>query len=121
GAPGCATEGGSSPSSSCGGNAKKRKSQDRGMGIRRPSRMRGGLLLCFWAGRSLREERVPMAYPVPSHGSPCDVLRRFPMACRGCGRQVVYYECSDGSRVLFDPPDRGKHVCLGPPRPSRIN
>jgi hypothetical protein len=62
-----------------------------------------------------------MAYPVPSHGSPCDVLRCFPMTCRGCGRQVVYYECSDGSRVLFDPPDRGKHICLGPPRPSRIN
>ena len=62
-----------------------------------------------------------MAYSVPSHGSPCGVLHCFPMTCRGCGQRVVYYECSDGSRVLLDPPNRGKHICLGRPRASRIN
>ena len=62
-----------------------------------------------------------MAYPVPSHGPDCDVLHSHRTTCRGCRQQVVYYECAQGSRVFFDPPDRGKHICLGPARPSRIN
>src|SRR2546423_7492090 len=67
-----------------------------------------------------------MAYPVPSHGPLCDVERCFPMVCKYCGRDVIYYECSNGSRVFFDPWARGggKHVC-GPTTknngPSRID
>lgn len=62
-----------------------------------------------------------MANTVPSHGLSCDVVRCFPMDCPNCGMRVVFYECVDGSRVFLEPPDRGKHICNGPPKPSRIN
>ena len=36
-------------------------------------------------------------------------IRKFPMNCRYCGQLVVYWECCHGSKVFFDPPDRGDH------------
>ena len=55
--------------------------------------------------------------------------RKFPTDCRRCGQRVVYWECDHGSKVFFDPPDRGEHQCgysamsgasskPSPPRPS---
>jgi hypothetical protein len=48
------------------------------------------------------------------------------MTCKYCGLLVIYYECSNGSRVFFDPYTRGggNHLCSGrptPSQPSRIN
>ena len=37
--------------------------------------------------------------------------RKFPTDCRRCGQRVVYWECDHGSKVFFDPPDRGEHQC----------
>ena len=43
-------------------------------------------------------------------GHPYDCAsRKFPLNCRYCGQRVVYWECNHGSKVFFDPPDRGEH------------
>ena len=43
-------------------------------------------------------------------GHPYDCTsRKFPLNCRYCGQRVVYWECYHGSKVFFDPPDRGEH------------
>ena len=43
-------------------------------------------------------------------GHPYDCTsRKFPLDCRYCGQRVVYWECRHGSKVFFDPPDRGEH------------
>ena len=43
-------------------------------------------------------------------GHPYDCTsRKFPLNCRYCGQRVVYWECNHGSKVFFDPPDRGEH------------
>ena len=45
-------------------------------------------------------------------GHPYDCTsRKFPLDCRYCGQRVVYWECWHGSKVFFDPPDRGEHNC----------
>ena len=45
-----------------------------------------------------------------------------PTTCGYCKQRVVYWECFHGSKVFFDPPDRGVHNCLArsgaPPNPS---
>ena len=38
-------------------------------------------------------------------------IRKYPTNCRYCGQFVIYWECSHGSKVFFEPPDRGKHQC----------
>ena len=44
------------------------------------------------------------------YGHPYDCTsRKFPLDCRYCGQRVVYWECWHGSKVFFDPPDRGEH------------
>ena len=54
-------------------------------------------------------------------------VKSYPTNCGCCKRQVVYWECWHGSKVFFDPPDRGEHDCSersgaprkpSPPRPS---
>ncbi|MFX0181421.1 MAG: hypothetical protein ACFE78_14660 [Candidatus Hodarchaeota archaeon] len=51
-----------------------------------------------------------------SHGKHC-YLRSFQTTCRKCGKDVLYWECSHGSKVFFQYPPYGKlirHYC----RPS---
>lgn len=49
---------------------------------------------------------------VPTHGPSCYKVRAYPLNCRYCGKQVVYFECSCGSMVYFEPGDSGvEHDC----------
>ena len=61
-------------------------------------------------------------------GHPYDCTsRKFPLNCRYCGQRVVYWECNHGSKVFFDPPDRGEHryscpaMSGAPPTPPRAS
>ena len=48
-----------------------------------------------------------------SHGKHCHI-RSFPTKCRKCGSEVLYWECSHGSKIFFDYPIYGKlikHKC----------
>lgn len=38
---------------------------------------------------------------VPSHGPQCDT-RTYPTRCRYCETAVFFFQCSCGSRMLFD-------------------
>ena len=52
---------------------------------------------------------------VPSHRESCVKVRSFPTFCQKCFARVIYFECSCGSKVFFDPPREGEHLCLGIP------
>lgn len=52
-----------------------------------------------------------MSYGVPTHGAWCVKVHAFPTFCRGCRRRVIYFECTCGSKVFFDPPRGGEHQC----------
>jgi hypothetical protein len=56
---------------------------------------------------------------VPTHGPNCFRVRSFYILCKDCGRGVVYFECSCGSKVLLDPPDEGNHNCIQEKRRER--
>ncbi|MBY9020912.1 MAG: hypothetical protein KGD67_07630 [Candidatus Lokiarchaeota archaeon] len=48
-----------------------------------------------------------------SHGKHC-YLRSFPMVCKKCGANVLYWECTHGSKIFFEYPPYGKllrHTC----------
>ena len=48
-----------------------------------------------------------------SHGKHC-YLRSFQTSCRKCGADVLYWECTHGSKIFFDYPPYGKlrrHYC----------
>ncbi|MFX0012280.1 MAG: hypothetical protein ACFE9R_18350 [Candidatus Hermodarchaeota archaeon] len=48
-----------------------------------------------------------------SHGRHC-YLRSFPTTCRKCGADVLYWECTHGSKLFFEYPPYGKlqrHYC----------
>jgi hypothetical protein len=51
-----------------------------------------------------------------SHGRHC-YLRSFQTKCSKCGKDVLYWECTHGSKVFFEYPPYGKlirHICRGP-------
>ena len=48
---------------------------------------------------------------VPTHGPGCLEVRSYPTKCRQCSQQIIYFECSCGSRVFFDPSGQGVHDC----------
>ena len=48
---------------------------------------------------------------VPTHGPSCHKVCSYLTYCRACDEAVVYFECSCGSKVFFDPPDEGVHEC----------
>lgn len=49
------------------------------------------------------------------YGHPYDcAIRKYPTNCRYCGQFVIYWECCHGSKVFFEPPDRGDHRNLCP-------
>ena len=44
------------------------------------------------------------------YGHPYDcATKSYPTNCGYCRQLVVYWECVHGSKVFFDPPDRGEH------------
>lgn len=48
-----------------------------------------------------------------THGSHC-FLRSFKIKCPSCGEDVLYWECTHGSKVFFQYPPYGKlikHIC----------
>ncbi len=48
-----------------------------------------------------------------SHGKHC-YLRSFQTSCRKCGADVLYWECTHGSKIFFEYPPYGKlqrHYC----------
>ncbi len=48
-----------------------------------------------------------------SHGKHC-YLRSFQTTCPRCGKDVIYWECTHGSKVFFQYPPYGKllrHIC----------
>jgi hypothetical protein len=48
-----------------------------------------------------------------THGSHC-FLRSFKTSCPSCGEDVLYWECTHGSKVFFQYPPYGKlikHIC----------
>jgi endogenous inhibitor of DNA gyrase (YacG/DUF329 family) len=48
-----------------------------------------------------------------SHGRHC-YLRSFQTKCPKCGKEVLYWECTHGSKVFFEYPPYGKlirHIC----------
>ena len=56
-------------------------------------------------------------------GHPYDcAIKKYPTNCGYCRLRVVYWECWHGSKVFFEPPDRGAHICParagGPTNPS---
>ena len=58
------------------------------------------------------------------YGHPYDcATKSYPTNCGYCRRRVVYWECVHGSKVFFEPPDRGAHICPAragaPPNPSQ--
>jgi hypothetical protein len=48
---------------------------------------------------------------VPTHGPGCRRVRSYPSRCPTCGSDVVYYECSCGSKVFLVPGYGGNHEC----------
>lgn len=49
---------------------------------------------------------------VPTHGPDCYKVRSYPIGCKYCGANVMYFECSCGSKVIFVPGDSGEvHSC----------
>lgn len=58
-----------------------------------------------------------MRKPFRSHGSHC-YLRSFQTTCSKCGDEVLYWECTHGSKLFFNYPPYGKlirHICRRPP------
>ena len=58
-----------------------------------------------------------MMKPFRSHGKHC-YLRSFKTTCRKCGDEVLYWECTHGSKLFFNYPPYGKlirHYCRRPP------
>ena len=54
---------------------------------------------------------------IPNH-TDCFQIRSYLVICRDCDNPVIYYNCTSGSEVFLDPPDRGKHNCDARP-PNR--
>ncbi|MHA1804285.1 MAG: hypothetical protein ACTSU4_07070 [Promethearchaeota archaeon] len=56
-----------------------------------------------------------------THGKHC-YLRSFKTSCRQCGADVLYWECTHGSKVFFEYPPYGKlikhHCRFAPQKPS---
>ncbi len=44
---------------------------------------------------------------VPTHGLDCAKLSSYPADCDRCGAKIIYFACSCGSKVYFDPYDEG--------------
>jgi len=44
-----------------------------------------------------------------SHGKHC-YLRSFQMVCKKCGADVLYWECTHGSKIFFEYPPYGKLI-----------
>ncbi len=56
-----------------------------------------------------------MRHNYKSHGRHC-YLRSFKTNCKKCGREVLYWECTHGSKLFFNYPPYGKlirHNCRG--------
>ena len=54
-----------------------------------------------------------MRHNYKSHGKHC-YLRSFQTSCRKCGADVLYWECTHGSKIFFEYPPYGKlqrHFC----------
>ena len=54
-----------------------------------------------------------MRHYYKSHGKHC-YLRSFQTSCPKCGKDVLYWECSHGSKIFFEYPPYGKlqrHYC----------
>jgi hypothetical protein len=54
-----------------------------------------------------------MRHNYKSHGKHC-YLRSFKTSCRKCGADVLYWECTHGSKIFFEYPPYGKlqrHYC----------
>ena len=54
-----------------------------------------------------------MRHNYKSHGKHC-YLRSFQTSCRKCGADVLYWECTHGSKIFFEYPPYGKlqrHYC----------
>lgn len=56
---------------------------------------------------------------VPTHGPNCFRIRSFYLLCNKCGKGVVYFECSCGSKIFLEPPDEGIHNCATKMRGDR--
>jgi len=50
-----------------------------------------------------------MRKPFRSHGPHC-YLRSFQTTCRKCGDEVLYWECTHGSKLFFNYPPYGKMI-----------
>ena len=50
---------------------------------------------------------------VPTHGPDCVKVTSRKTQCPRCKLEVVYFECSCGSKVLLTPPNGGEHICIG--------
>ena len=62
-----------------------------------------------------------MRHNYRTHGKHC-YLRSFKTNCRKCGAEVLYWECTHGSKLFFNYPPYGKlikHYCRGVPSKSR--
>lgn len=59
-----------------------------------------------------------MSY-IPTHSVDCSKVRSYLTACQLCNAAVVYFECSCGNKVFFDPPEDGKHNCIPYKRTER--
>jgi len=56
-----------------------------------------------------------MRHNYKSHGRHC-YLRSFKTNCKKCGKEVLYWECTHGSKLFFNYPPYGKlirHNCRG--------
>ncbi|MFX0074653.1 MAG: hypothetical protein ACFE96_04390 [Candidatus Hermodarchaeota archaeon] len=56
-----------------------------------------------------------MRHKYKSHGKHC-YLRSFQTSCKKCGADVLYWECTHGSKIFFEYPPYGKlirHFCRG--------
>lgn len=54
------------------------------------------------------------------HGSHC-FLRSFKTECPNCGNDVLYWECTHGSKVFFEYPPYGKLIKHKCPKKKRSN
>lgn len=48
---------------------------------------------------------------VPSHGPYCYKVKAYPTKCPTCRAEVVYFECTCGSKVFLGMNRSGPHVC----------
>jgi hypothetical protein len=48
---------------------------------------------------------------VPTHGPWCRKVHSYKTKCPGCRDDVVYYQCSCGSKLFFLPDHGGVHDC----------